>query len=322
MNTQFSIFKKIQESKNILISTHKNPDYDSIASVLSLKYALEKIGKNVKTISCQKINPHFFFLKGVAEIDFINFKTFDFKLYDLFIIPDTGSPDRVTGSKEITLPENIDYIVIDHHKTNSFSVPLKFIDEESSSTTEVLYSLFVDWKIEIDQDLATLILTGILGDTVFLRHCENRKKTMKAVADLIDKGADMDFISENFYEKYDFDYVKMVGEFLARMKKESGFVWSAVDYDTFKKYNFPEGTREMAADTFFRAIKNLDFGVVLLETKKGVINMSFRSKKNTDVTKLAKLFGGGGHKNAAGATIKGEFQESVKKIINKIKSFK
>lgn len=312
------MFKKIQEAKNILVNAHKNPDYDSVASVLSLKYVLEKIGKNVKMITCHKINEHFYFLKGAEKIEVIDFKTFDFRLYDLFIIPDTGSYDRVTGSKEIGLPENIDYIIIDHHKTNNLLFPLRFIDDEASSTTEVLYNLFSSWKLKIDQNLATLLLAGILGDTVFLRHCENRKKTIKIVTDLINRGADMDFISENFFERYDFNYIKLAGEFLSRMKKEKKFVWSAIDYETFKKYGFPEGVREMAADHFFRGIKEVDFGVAILESKKGILSMSFRSKKDTDVTKFAKLFGGGGHRNAAGATVKGGFEESVKKIIKEI----
>jgi len=316
MNYQLSanLLKSVKTAKNILVNTHKNPDYDSIASALSLQYVLKTLGKNVKIVSCQKINEHFFFLEGAEEINFINFKSFkNFINYDLFIIPDTGNFDRVTGSKEIALPEAIDYIVIDHHKTNSFSHPLKLIDEQAGSTTEVLYSLFSDWNIKIDQNLATLLLTGILGDTVFLRYCENRKKTMKAVTDLINNGADMDFISENFYERYDFSYIKLVGEFLARMQKEKGFVWSAVDYKTYKKYSF-EGAREMVADLFFRGISETDFGVVLLESKKGLIILSFRSKKNTDVTKFAKLFGGGGHKNAAGATVHGNIDQIIKKI--------
>jgi phosphoesterase RecJ-like protein len=319
MNIHSSIFKKIVSAKNILVNAHKDPDYDSVASALTLKYALGKIGKKVNIVCCQKISPNFFFLNGADKIKSVEFKTFNFQSYDLFIIPDTASFDRVTGSKEVALPKDIDYIVIDHHKTNSFSYPLKFIDEESSSTTEVLYFLFNKWKVEIDKDLATLILAGILGDTVFLRYCGNRKRTMRVVADLVDMGADMDFIGENFYEKYDFDYVKMVSEFLARMKKEKKFVWSAVDYETYKKYHFPEGVREAVAGNFFKAIKDVDFGVALLEMKKGVVSISFRSKKNIDVIGFAKLFGGGGHKNAAGAIVEGEFKDVVKDAVRRIK---
>jgi phosphoesterase RecJ-like protein len=308
----------IKKSKNILINTHKNPDYDSIGSALVLKNILKKLGKKAKIISCQKINPYFFFLKEAENIETINYSQFDFSPFDLFIIPDTGNSDRVTGSKEINLPKNLQYIVIDHHKTNEFSRYPKILDQKASATCEILYFLFSDWKIKIDPGLADYLLTGIMGDTVFLRYAENSKKTFTVVSDLIKKGADKDLIAENFYERYDFKAIKLLGEFLNRMKKEKNFIWSAVPFEIFDKYGQPEGVREMAADLFFRGIAGSDFGVAMLESKKGVINLSFRSKKNTDVTKYARLFDGGGHKNAAGATVKGKFETIVKNILRKI----
>ena len=308
----------VKKAENILINTHKNPDYDSLGSALALKKGLDQLGKKSKIISCQKINPYFFFLEGARDISLIDYSKFDFKPFDLFIIPDTGNYDRVTGSKTIKLPENLNYIVIDHHKTNEFSHYPKVLDEQASATCEILYRLFDDWSIKMDSVLTTYLLTGIMGDTVFLRYCEDSKRTFEVVEDLIKKGADKDWISENFYERYDFGAIKLLGEFLNRMEKQKNFVWSAVPFDVYKQYNEPEGVREMAADLFFRGIKGCEFGVAMLEAKKGIINLSFRSKKNTDVTKYAKLFGGGGHKNAAGATVKGEFKKAIEEILRKI----
>ncbi|MGB9598764.1 MAG: DHH family phosphoesterase [Minisyncoccales bacterium] len=315
------IFEKIKKAKNILISTHKNPDYDSIASCLALKDICFQLGKKATIISCQKISEHFFFLKGANEIQTIDYSNFDFSLYDLFVIPDTGSYDRTTGDKKIFLPEKMEYIIIDHHQTNNFNMLLRYIKPQASATCEIIYDLIKKWSLKIDKNLATVILTGILGDTVFLRYCENRKKTMKVVLELVKQGADMDFISENFFEQFEFDLVKLIGEFLKNLQKEEKFVWSAVDYQTYKKYHFAEGAREMAADLFFRGIKDADFGVAMLESQKNKIYLSFRSKKNTDVSKLAQFFGGGGHKNAAGATVEGDFKKSVKKVVKTIKEF-
>ncbi len=317
------ILSEIKKASNILVSTHKNPDYDSIASAMALKYVLGKMGKKVTVVSCQKINSHFDFIKNANTIDFIDFKNFtDFRLYDLFIVPDTASVDRVTGSKDIGLPDNLKTIIIDHHKTNIFSNGLRLLEEKASATCEMLYQIFVDWGINIDETLATLLMTGIMGDTVFLRYGENNKKTFGIVADLVEKGADKDLIQQNFYEKYDFNYVKLLGEFLNTIKLERGggrdFVWSAIPFEVYEKYEKPEGVREMAADLFFRGIKDSDFGVAILESKKDVLNMSFRSKKGTDVSKIAKLFGGGGHIQAAGATVYGEFSKTVKNIIKNI----
>ena len=105
------------------------------------------------------------------------------------------------------------------------------------------------------------------------------------------------------------------------MKKEAGFVWSAIPYEIFEKYGKPEGVREMAADMFFRGISRSEFGVAMLENEKGVIDISFRSKKDKDVSKLAYSLGGSGHKNAAGATLFGNFNEIVKKVLKPLKIF-
>lgn len=314
MDIKGQILRKIKLSQNILINIHKSPDYDSFSSALSLRYFLRKLGKKATVISCQKINRHFHFLEGAKNIKVINYSKFDFSPYDLFIIPDTATMERVTGSVEIKLPKGIDYIAIDHHQTNEIGYPLRLVESRSSATAEVLFDLFDKWRVKIDPRLATLLLAGILGDTVFLRFCEDRKKTMETVLQLVRKGADMDFLSEKFFEDYAFNLVRAVGYFLINLKREKNFVWSAMDFETYKKFGQPEGVREMAADNFFRGVRGVGYGVAILETKKGVVNMSFRSKKKVDVTKYAKLFGGGGHKNAAGATILASYDEAIKKI--------
>lgn len=309
---------QIGKSNNILINIHKHPDYDSISSAVSLSNVLTRLGKKNKIIGCQKVNEHFSFIKGAEKIELIDYSAFDFGQYDLFIIPDTGSFDRVTGNLDIRLPEALNYIVIDHHKTNNFVEKLKVLDEEASATAEMLYRIYSDWGIDIDPVLATLLLTGIMGDTVFLRYSENSKRTMSVVNKLIEKGADKDDISESFFERYDFNTIKLLGIFLENMKREGRFVWSAVDYETYAKYGKPEGVREMAADLFFRGIKDTDFGVAMVEYEKGEISLSFRSKKQTDVSVYAKKLGGGGHKNAAGATVKGRFEQKIPELINTI----
>jgi len=202
----------------------------------------------------------------------------------------------------------------------------KLVDEEAVSTTEIIYRLFQDFKLKINPYLATVILTGILGDSVFLRYTENRQRTMKTVFELVNLGGDMDLIEENFFENFDFQAIKLLGMFLNKMKKEENsttgkknFVWSAISFEEYKKYHFTEGVREMAADLFFRGIKNVDFGLAILEQKPKEIFLSFRSKKDFDVSQLAKMFGGGGHRNAAGANILGNFKTTVKQIINKLK---
>jgi len=314
-----NILEKINSSENIFINVHVHPDYDSVSSALSMAKAIEKTGKKAEILCCEEIDRHFFFLKGAEKIRKVDYSKESFEK-GLFIILDSSSYDRVTGSRDVFLPKKLEYVVIDHHRNNSFVCQDKIVDEEAPSVTEMLYRIFIDWDISIDSSLSTVLLTGLLGDTVFLRYAEDGKRAFKTASELIEKGADKDFIGEQFFERYRFESIRLLGEFLISMKKEKNFVWSALPYATFVKYKSPKGVREMAADLFFRGIEKTAFGVAILEYEKNKISISFRSKKNTDVSVISQIFGGGGHKNASGATITGDFPSVLKDILDKLRN--
>lgn len=313
------IWQKISKAKKIIVNIHPNADYDAVGSALALKRVLKQKNKKVLVVSPKIISQDFSFMVGFDNIKMINFSNFDFSLFDLFIILDSSSSDRITGSKEINLFKNINYLVFDHHQSNNLSY-LGIIDKNASATAEILVGFFSDLRIKIDKITANLLLAGILGDTVFLRYTKDRIRTMTVVKELIEKGADMDFLSSQFFERYELKSIKLLGLFLTRLKKEKGkksnFIWSAVSYDEYCVYGQPSGVREMAADLFFRGIKEMDFGVAILEEEKNKYLLSFRSKAKFDVSVIAKKLGGGGHKNAAGATI---IAQDYKRIINKLK---
>lgn len=308
------ILKTIKKSKNILINVHRNPDLDSIGSATALYQALIKIfGKQATLVCPHEIPENFKFLKGADKVKTIDFSSFDFSSYDLFLITDSGSYDIVTGSKEIKLP-NIKKIVIDHHQTNLFSdVEIKLYDE-IAATCEIIYQMFVDWKIKINSYMATSLFSGIAGDTVFFKYGENTKLTFKIATELLDKGADKNKLVDQVFDSFDFDLVQMIGEFLRNLKKGKGFVYSIMENKTYEKFGKLRGARETVANLFARSIKGFDFGIMAVEYEKDKFAVSFRSKSDTDVSVIAKKLGGGGHKNAAGATLHGNIDQVIDKI--------
>ncbi|MEK7597352.1 MAG: bifunctional oligoribonuclease/PAP phosphatase NrnA [Patescibacteria group bacterium] len=313
------ILEIIKNFNNILINVHRNPDLDSVGSATALYQALIKMGKKVTLVCPHKIPENFKFLKGadkVVTFDFTNFINLTnlINSFDLFLILDSGSYDIVTGSKEIKLPD-IKKIIIDHHLTNNWTdYVYRLLDTKASATAEIVYGMLKDWRVDIDGDISTSLLSGIAGDTVFFKYPKDPAVTFSNVSELMKLGADYNLLIEKFNDSLSFGFVKLLGEFLKNMKQGAGFVWSAVDYITFEKYGKPRGVRETVADSFFRSIKNIKFGVALIEEEKGKFAVSFRSKKNTDVSVIAKKLGGGGHKNAAGATIYGRIDQVIEKI--------
>ena len=306
-----SILKEIKKANNILINVHRNPDLDSIGSATAMYQALIKIfGKKVTLICPHKIPENFRFLKGADKIETIDFNNLN---GDLFLILDSGSYDIVTGDKEIELP-NIKKIIIDHHLTNNWSdYLLKLVDVEVSSTSEIVYQMLLDWGVMIYPEIATSIFAGIASDTVFFKYEKNANKTFKIAAELLDLGADKNKIVDKSFDSFDFKLVQLIGEFLTKLQKGNGYVYSVLDNKTFIKFGAQRGAREIVSNLFARSIKGFDFGVMAVEYEKDKFAISFRSKK-TDVSAIAKKFGGGGHKNAAGATIYGNIDQVIKKI--------
>ena len=314
------IYEKIAKSKKILINIHPHSDLDTVGSAIAMAKAIRGLRKNTLVITPEKIPDTYSFLTGNIVIKTIDFRTFDFTPYDLFLILDSSSYDRVTSSKEIRLPEGLDYIVIDHHRTNIFTNKLKVIDISAHSTTEIIYRLFLDWKIAITPEMATSLYSGLAGDTVFFKYLKDPQSVFKSISELIEKKADHNIIVEKTLDNFEMGFIKLLGLFISKMKlektKNSSFVWAAVNHEEFAKYGRPSAARETAADSFFRCIKGADFGIVMLEKEKGVLSVSFRSKHYYDISLLALKLGGGGHKNAAGCIIEGNFDSVVRKIVS------
>lgn len=312
-----SILTEIKKAKNILINVHRNPDLDTVGSATALSQALNSLGKKTTLVCPDDIPENFRFLKGadkIQKINFMNFKNFiNFTNSELFLILDSGSYDIVTGDKETHLPE-IKKIIIDHHRTNIWdNYLLRLLDIKASSTSEIIYQLLIDWGVEINNEIATSLFSGIAGDTVFFKYGENAKRTFRIAADLLDKGADKNKLVDQAFDSFDFDLVRMIGEFLVNLKKGDGYVYSIINYENFIKYGKNRGARELVANLFARSVKGFDFGFMAIEYESQKFSVSFRSK-STDVSAIAKKLGGGGHKNAAGASFFGKEKELLQKI--------
>ena len=321
-----TIFKEIKIAKKILVNVHPHPDLDSVGSALAFKKVIEQIDgkKKVLVVSPEKIKEDFSFLgEEVKNIKVIDFSSFDFSSFDLFLILDASSNDRVTGSKKIFLPRSIKKIVVDHHLNNQIVADIKLINEEACATCEILFKLFSDWQIKIDRYLATLILAGMAGDTVFFRYFSDVKNQWKLVARLLRLRADFFLIRKNYFS-YSLPFLQFLGEFLRRLKieKKDGkkFAWAAMSFEEYQQFGLPATGQSFVADLFLAAIKEVDFGFLILEKEKNKLSLSFRSKEEINVAEIAQRLGGGGHKNAAGATVEGEFEKMVEEILKVVKS--
>lgn len=308
-----------------MINIHRNPDLDSVGSATAMYELLRTMGKKVTLICPHKLDDKFSFLKHAQSAQQIDFVDFDFTAYDLFILIDTANFYVASDKRDLSWTSKIKIptIVIDHHKTNSINeAKNRIIDDQANAAGEIVYYLFNQWKATLNKEMATALYAAIIGDTVFLRYKNAPDKLYKVLAHLIELGADENLIRSHYYDFFSLEYIQMIGEFLRQFKinPTGEFSWTALNYKTYSFYKKPLGIREAVADDYSRVLVGSKFGVVILEEEPKKLMISFRSSK-VDVSKLAKLFEGGGHAHAAGAVIYGDFDKSINSLMTTINKY-
>lgn len=318
------IFKEVKKAKRILVSCHRVPDPDAIGCSLAMYGVLGQMKKEVKIICpSQELFENLGYLKNFRRIEKnVNFSTFDFSKFEVFVVMDSSNWEMVSGLKNFEKPE-INTIVIDHHHTNSRFGDINLVDERMTSTSEVLYLVFKDWGVDIEKETANSLLAGIIGDTGVFRYPGSDQRTLEIALELMNKGADKDELVYHIYMSEPFSLIKFYAEVLKSMKleKRGKFAWAAIPYETYKKLGFPPNAKESAANMFAQIIDGTEFGFIILETKPGMISVSFRSRTGFDTSGIAKKLGGGGHIFASGAELQGlSFSMAVEKILRVVRS--
>ncbi|KKP39489.1 hypothetical protein A2130_02395 [Candidatus Woesebacteria bacterium GWC2_33_12] len=321
MNYQKSqqILDEVKKAKRILLNCHYGADPDGIGSTLALKLVLEKLGKKVDVICpSKKLSQQTNFLTGFNDITLgIDFYSFDFDKYDLCMFLDTSDVDVLTGQdRELIINKFI--VVIDHHQTFHLKNDLKILDTNSSSVGEILYKVFKDWNIELDQQIAECLLTSIIGDTGTFSYTGATSETLRIGSDLMSLGADKSMISDRIYRGEDFRILKFWAEVLSRIQidKEYGFVWSTVPNNIYKDYEDLPAVKSKTASIFAPIVDGTDFGFIGIEEKPNTFTVSFRGRTDFDTSRIAEELGGGGHPISSAVRMEDiNFDDAVEKVL-------
>jgi len=316
------ILGEIKKANRILLNCHRGPDSDSVGSALAMNSVLRKLGKETLVICPSEVPEDLKFLENSDDIKTVEFESFSFKDYDLFLTMDSSNYGMVSGNRELQLPD-INIIVMDHHHTNVGFGSINLIDSNKTSTAELLFDVFKDWGINFDSEISTKLLTGIIGDTGCFQYAGAGKTTLDVAGQLLEFGANKDQIILNIYRSIEYSSIKFWGKVIESMQhdKEGRFVWSAIPNSVYNEYGADSSAKEDVSNLFAPVIKDTDFGVIMMESDKNVLSVSFRSRSSFDVSKIAKEVGGGGHVLASGAKVEGPFEEAVEKVLNSCRKY-
>lgn len=316
MNNFLSIKNKIEESRNILITAHVNPDGDAIGAGLALVSGIEKINKNCKVrFVLQDKTPDrtkFLNLEKRAEI----YNPEEVYNFDLAVCVDSATLER-TGTVKNLIKDSF-IINIDHHISNPLYGNLNYV-EDISSTSEVIYKFLKFCSVEIDIDIAESLYTGLVNDTGNFKHSNVTKDTFQMAGDLVAVGVDNSKIVREFLNTKSMAAIKLLGQAMYEMKfyEDKKLVYFFLSYDDMKKINGRKEDTEEIVETIV-SYEKAEVSLFLREDIPGVIKGSMRSKYDVNVNEIAAIFGGGGHVKASGFTSELPADEIVKKVLEKL----
>lgn len=296
----------IEDAKTILIASHIRPDGDAIGSCLGMGLALRQIGKSVSIVLTDGVPANFNYLPGVKSIvrSVKNDLTFD-----LTISLDASDPERLgiaMGGREIILQ-------IDHHITNVNFAKYNFVDPLSVATSAIISRHLQEWGLPINAEIATVLLTGILTDTIGFRTSNMNSDALRLAANLIDAGANLPELYHEALIGRTFEQVSYWGNALIRMKKAKTLTWTTLTLADRKQAGY-NGNDDADLNTLLSSISECQISLLFVEQGNGHVKVSWRSKPGVDVSQLAFSLGGGGHPAASGADIAGDL-ESVQKLV-------
>lgn len=304
--------------RTVVITTHVNPDGDALGSELALSSSLRQLGKNV-TILNHNITPdNYLWMDQEKNILQFNPEKHS-KLIsdaDCICIVDTNQPERLRSLEPFVLKSKAVKVVIDHHLDPHPFGDHYLVDDDATSTGEIIYRLIQQsGNIKLTKEIATNLYAAIMTDTGSFRYPRTDPETHIIASELIKAGADPTVIFSNVYEDWTEGRMRLLGEALDSIKISPN---GKVAYMVCTQKMFHDtGTNEVETDNFTvypMSIRGVTIGILFNELKNG-FKISFRSKGNIPINQLAKEFGGNGHLNAAGARL---FDKQLDEILPKV----
>ena len=305
-----NVIEELKGAHVVGITGHIRPDGDCTGSTLALyNYSKKNMPDMDVSVYLEQPGEEFSYLSGYSDIR--NTLEED-KKFDVFIVLDCSSIDRIEPFARGF--ENADKtICIDHHISNNSFADVNYVEPQSSSACEVLYTTFDEDKV--DKNVAECIYTGIIHDTGVFKYSCTSRRTMDIAGKMMEMGIDYsDIIDNSFYKK---SYIQ--NQILGRALLESVLfydgrcIFSSVSIEEMNFYGVT-GKELGGIIEQLRLTDGVEVAIFLYETDKDEYKVSLRSKKMIDVARIATAFGGGGHVRAAGFSTKG----NVHSIVNKI----
>lgn len=314
------IIKIIKKYNSFAISAHIGLEGDAVGSEIAFSRLLKNLGKRSVIINHDKTIPqslHFLISDEIILnandpqcgeiVDGI----------DVIVILDVCNWDHLGSTAVHFRNKNKPIICIDHHKCSSAIGDYVLTDDTACAAGILIYDLIKQFPANIcDNTIETAVYTAILTDTGNFRFSNTDAKAYRAAAELLERGVDHNLVCTNVYESNSWARLRLLRYILGTLTCEDNgkIAWIKITSDMLKKANASIIDSDGAVD-MGRTIKGVEVSLLFREINPDKTKVTFRSKQYVDVQALAAVFGGGGHKRAAGATLLLPMDKTIEKIL-------
>jgi bifunctional oligoribonuclease and PAP phosphatase NrnA len=304
------ILGEIERNSTFLITSHEGPDADAVGSSLALANYLSSLGKDVTVYLCDPVPENCAFLPMADRV----LQELPDRDFEVCFVLDVGEFRR--AGKAITSSSRIArFINIDHHLgCENFGVH-NLIDPQACATAALLYRIIKARGDQVDYPTALCIYTAVLSDTGSFHYSNANPESFAIAGEMIACGVKPWDVSENLYESEPRAKITLLALALTDLTISPSGEYASITV-TQDMYRQTGGNAELTDGfiNFPRKIRGVQVALFFRELNEGEFKVGFRSKGKVDVSAISACFGGGGHHNAAGCTIKGSLAE-VKALV-------
>jgi phosphoesterase RecJ-like protein len=307
------VVEALQSAARVTTICHENPDGDTLGAAIAIAIAAERLGKQAEVVSGDVPPPFLAVLPRIEQV-----RRAPQLEPDLAVVVDAGDLSR-TGS---VAREHGDWLAratianIDHHVSNPGFGALNWVDPEAAATCEMVALMLPELGVELDAELATALMTGIVQDTHTFAHPNATPRTLRVAATLLEAGAPLSRLNRAVYADKPYSTLALWGQMLASIgeRKDGRIVFASMTDEmlrqTGEQPNAAEGFVDLLGST-----KAADITVLFKAGQPGATRVSVRTTERADAVAITSAFGGGGHARAAGCTLEAPMDDARVRVL-------
>lgn len=307
------VAEAIRSAERVTAICHENPDGDTLGAAIAIAIAAERLGKQAEVVSGDVPPP---FLAVLPRIERV--RRAPQLEPDLAVVVDAGDLAR-TGS---VATEHADWLQratianIDHHVSNPHFGAVNWVDPEAAATCEMVTLLLPELGVELDAELATALMTGIVQDTHTFAHPNATPRTLRVAAMLVEAGAPLSRLNRAVYADKPFSTLALWGQMLASIgERRDGRIVHASMTTAMLSATGEQPTASEGFVDLLGSTKAADITVLFKQVDPGVTRVSVRTTERADAVAITSAFGGGGHARAAGCTLEHPIDDARERVL-------